>query len=302
MFIVVPVGMNYRTERMPIVTFTLMGLNVLVYLVSLAFFFANGEDAELWIYENLWLIPADSAWHTYLTSMFVHAGFFHLLGNMMYLFLFGTCVEDMLGRWRFAVMYLAGGIVADLVYIAAIPDHFSSTIPMGGASGAISACLGAYLLLRASVDIDFKYFGLIFLRPFAGEFSLAAWIVITFWFVKDLFFMFLSFHFSKGDGGVAFGAHVGGFLAGLGAIGLCKAFEKGTGNQPVAAGRAAPSAIPVSAEDMAATLFLYESNAQSGPFSLVQVRQMLALGSITPEAFYWQEGMQEWRSVSELAG
>src|ERR1043166_1422063 len=108
MFIVIPVGMNYQTRRLPIVTFTLIGLNVLVYLISLAFTLTQGSDAQDWILEHLWLIPALSSWQTYLTSMFVHAGFFHLLGNMLYLFLFGCCVEDIIGRWRFTALYLLG--------------------------------------------------------------------------------------------------------------------------------------------------------------------------------------------------
>src|SRR5260370_542794 len=98
MFIVLPVGMNYQTQRAPIVTFTLMSLNTLVYLISLGFASSKGSDATIWIHEHLWLIPEDSTWFTFLTSMFVHAGFFHLLGNMLYLFLFGCCVEDMIGR------------------------------------------------------------------------------------------------------------------------------------------------------------------------------------------------------------
>src|SRR5439155_21914168 len=128
----------------------------------------------------------------------VHAGFFHLLGNMLFLFLFGCCVEDMIGRWKFLALYLLGGLAAEVTYIAAIADHFASEIPMGGASGAISACMVAYLLLRSEVDIDFRYFGLVFFRPFSGEFSLAAWVAISFWFLKDLFFAGLAHY--QGDG------------------------------------------------------------------------------------------------------
>ena len=99
MFIILlPVGMNYRTERLPVVTFTLMGINTLVYLVSLIFFLATQGESDIWIFEHLWLIPSVSYPWTYLTSMFVHAGILHLLGNMMFLFLFGCCVEDMIGR------------------------------------------------------------------------------------------------------------------------------------------------------------------------------------------------------------
>jgi membrane associated rhomboid family serine protease len=305
MFIILPVGVNYRTERCPIVTFTLMGLNILVYLVSLGFFFAQGNDADIWIYQHLWLIPAQSAWLTYLTSMFVHAGIFHLLGNMFYLFLFGCCVEDMIGRGRFLGLYLLGGFAAELAYIIGMPEHFGSEIPMGGASGAISACMGAYLLLRTRVDIDFRYFGLIFFRPFSGEFSLPAYMVVSFWFLKDLFFAWLSFYTEKGGGGVAFGAHVGGFIAGLGLIGLHKltvkkAAEPGRGPMRVSL-PVTVRAIPV-AHTEPATLFLYEGDAQSGPFNLFQVQHMLSQGTITSQALYWSEGMDGWRSVTELAG
>ena len=303
MFIVLPVGMNYRTERLPIVTFTLMGVNTLVYLVSLVCSLSQGPDAEIWMYEHFWLIPAQSVWYTYLTSMFVHAGFFHLLGNMIYLFLFGCCVEDLIGRARFLSFYLLGGLVAGLVYIAASPDHFASEIPMGGASGAISACLGGYLLLRAGADIDFRYFGLIIFRPVGGEFSLPAWLVITFWFLKDVFFAVLSYYMAEGHGGVAFGAHVGGFVAGLALVGLHKAIGK---KQPKEARKPMRVTLPVApqvppeAQNEPPTIFLYEADAQAGPFNLYQIQQMLALGSVSPEALYWVEGMTEWQSVTEL--
>jgi hypothetical protein len=185
---------------------------------------------------------------------------------------------------------------------------------MGGASGAISACLGGYLVLRAGAEIDFKYFGMIFFRPFAGEFSLAAWIVITFWFMKDLFFAVLSFYLAKGHGGVAFGAHVGGFLAGLGLVALNKAISKKEAEAPAGPIRvrvpmraqlaAQPAAVAAAPEpEMAsapATIYLYDANAQLGPFNIFQVQQMVSLGSVSAETLYWSEGMTEWRSVAEL--
>ena len=309
MFIVLPVGMNYQTERAPVVTFTLMGMNILVYLVSLGFLLGQGSDALIWMYQHLWLIPAESAWHTYFTSMFVHAGFFHLLGNMFYLFLFGCCVEDMIGRWRFLALYLLGGLVAALTYIAASPDHFASEIPMGGASGAISACMGAYLLLRASVDIDFRYFGLVFFRPVGGEFSLPAWVVISFWFLKDLFFAALAFHLNRGGGGVAFGAHVGGFLAGLGFVGILKLFPPRQSqlrpgpirvNLPARVRAVVPAVVPETHNETP-TLYLFDADVQSGPFNLFQIQQMVSEGTVSSQALYWSEGMTEWRSISELA-
>jgi len=309
MFIILPVGMNYQTERAPIVTFTLMGLNVVVYLVSLGFILGQGSDAVVWIHQHLWLIPEDSTWYTFLTAMFVHAGLFHLLGNMFYLFLFGCCVEDMIGRWRFLTLYLLGGLAADLAYIALTPDHFASEIPMGGASGAISTCMGAYVLLRTNADIDFRYFGFLFFRFFSGEFSLAAWVVISFWFLKDLVFTALSFYLDNAGGGVAFGAHVGGFVGGLGLIGLHKLLppKEATAKSapmrvhlPKAAATLAPA--PVQTQTASASIYLYVQDTQYGPYDLMQIQQMLAEGAISGDALYWSEGMTEWRAAAELAG
>jgi membrane associated rhomboid family serine protease len=307
MFLILPVGMNYRTQRAPIVTLSLMGLNILIYLVSLGFTLAQGNDAETWIYGHLWLIPADSAWYTYLTGLFVHAGFLHLLGNMIYLFLFGCCVEDLIGRWWFLAMYLVGGLGADFAYVALIPEHFASETPMGGASGAISTCMGAYLLLRTNVKIDFKYFGLLFFRFFSGEFALAAWIVISFWFLKDLFFAAVSFYQSEGGGGVAFGAHVGGFLVGVAWLGVSKLMparepksKPGPMRVQFPAARAAAAPEPSEIETAPPTLYLYQGEAQYGPYNLFQIREMVAEGSITSETQYWSEGMPEWRRLAEL--
>jgi membrane associated rhomboid family serine protease len=309
MFIVLPVGMNYRTERLPIVTLTLIGINTLVYLVSLLFFFNTSGESELWIYQHLWLTPANSILWTYLTSMFVHAGIFHLLGNMIFLFLFGCCVEDIIGRWQFLVFYLAGGIAAELVYIALIPAHFAAQIPMGGASGAISACMGMYLLLRADADIEFKYFYFfLFFGANSGDFSLPAWMAISFWFLKDLFWAVLGFISQHTGGGVAFGAHVGGLLAGLGLIGVYKLLErsrsKTTANEIVKPGPIRVE-VPARREISPAetpTIYLHDSGVQSGPFTMFQIEQMLALGSISRDALYWSEGMSDWGNVLELSG
>src|SRR6185312_9841958 len=154
MLIILPVGMDYRARRYPVVTFTLMGLCTAVYLITLAVHLSGASDeTEEWIYENLWLIPEVSHWWTYLTSQFVHGGFFHLAGNMIYLFLFGACVEDMIGRLRFSIFYLVCGLGAAITYLA-LSGQADGDIPMGGASGAISGCIGGYLLLRAKAKIE----------------------------------------------------------------------------------------------------------------------------------------------------
>ena len=314
MFIAIPVGMNYRTERYPVVTLSLIGLNTLVYLVSLICSLRTDGDSNIWIFEHLWLIPADWHWYTSFTYMFVHAGFFHLLGNMIFLFLFGACVEDLIGRLRFAIFYLLGGLIAELVYIAMVPGHFQSPLPMGGASGAISACMGMYLLLRAGADIEFKYFfWFIYIR--AGEFEIPAWMAITFWFAKDLFWAVLGMSSKHAGGGVAFGAHVGGFLGGLALIASYKWIIQHRKLVPRQApgdesdGRLIkPERIRVNIPMRPAvspaetpTIYLHDGTQQSGPFTLSQVQAMLQCGSLTPETEYWSEGLEDWQKVSELS-
>jgi membrane associated rhomboid family serine protease len=311
MFIAIPVGMNYRTDRYPVVTLSLIGLNTLIWLVSTVFFFSTNGDSEYWILDHLWLIPAVSYPWMYLTSMFVHAGFLHLFGNMIFLFLFGSCVEDMIGRLRFTIFYLIGGLAAELCFIAMTPDHFASEMPMGGASGAISACMGMYLMLRASAEIEFKYF-LWFLIVRAGEFEVPAWVPILFWFAKDLLWALIGMTSKHHGGGVAFGAHVGGFLAGLGLLALHKWVWKPREDvvevevstapiintaQLVAAARA--QSVTVSSETP--TIYLHDGAQQTGPFTLTQIQAMLQRGEVSTEWQYWCEGMENWQSVVDLS-
>ncbi len=312
MFIAIPVGMNYRTERLPLVTLSLIGVNTLVWLVTLICHFNTGGDSDQWVVDHLWLIPVQSFFWTYLTSMFVHAGFFHLLGNMIFLFLFGACVEDLIGRLRFAIFYLVAGLVAELVYIAMSPTHFLSTIPMCGASGAISGCMGMYLLLRAAADIEFKYFlWVFFIYVRAGEFEIPAWMAIMFWFLKDLLFAVLGLIWQHRGGGTAFGAHVGGFLGGLGLIYAYKLVEKRRNETEVKTDLIIdPGAIrtPIRVHLPAAqatsetpTIFLHDGTEQTGPFTLTQVQGMLHGGTLNLDASYWSEGMSDWESVADLS-
>lgn len=311
MFIALPVGMNYQTQRLPVVTFSLIGLNTLIWLVTVILFFSTGGKSDVWIFDHLWLVPSESSLPTYFTSMFVHAGFFHLLGNMIFLFLFGCCVEDLIGRARFAVFYLAGGLVAELAYIAFTPQHFSSSIPMGGASGAISACMGMYLLLRAGADIEFKYFyWFLFAYIGAGEFSIPAWMAISFWFLKDLFWMALEYFTHHTGGGTAFGAHVGGLLAGLGLVAayrwIGKRHEPAEEEEEefIASPALATAAIPqpqLAHTSETPTIFLHDGYQQTGPFTLSQVQGMLHRGEVSLELKYWCEGLDGWQNVAELS-
>lgn len=157
------------------------------------------DEARL-VSELEWVAPA----LTPITSMFLHGGILHLAGNMLYLWIFGNNIEDAMGHARFIVFYLLCGIAA--VFAQALPDT-SSTIPMIGASGAISGVLGAYLLLYPHARV----LVLIPLGFFLHTMRLKAGIVLGIWFAMQVISSLAS-----GDGpGVAWNAHIGGFVAGI---------------------------------------------------------------------------------------
>jgi membrane associated rhomboid family serine protease len=145
---------------------------------------------------------------TTLTSMFMHGGWMHLIGNMLYLWIFGDNVEDSMGHVRFVVFYVLCGLAA--VFAQALPDP-GATVPMVGASGAISGVLGAYLLLyphaRVLVAIPFGFI--------LHTTRIPAGIVLVLWFGLQLLSNMIT---PAGEGGVAFRAHIGGFIAGMALI------------------------------------------------------------------------------------
>lgn len=148
-----------------------------------------------------------------ITSMFLHGGFLHLIGNMLYLWIFGNNIEDAMGHVRFILFYLVCGVIAAMSHALADPG---SVAPMIGASGAISGVLGAYLLLypRARVYV------LIPLGFFFWRMYVPAGVVLIFWFLLQLISGTASI--GGGGGGVAWFAHIGGFLAGMVLIGFFK--------------------------------------------------------------------------------
>jgi membrane associated rhomboid family serine protease len=304
MFFLLPVGVDYRAQRYPMVTFTLMGLNTLIYLIELVvylFALQNGDphEVEEWVQKHFWLIPNQSVWYTYITTLFVHEGFFHLAGNMVYLYLFGACVEDVVGRWQFVIYYLLGGLAADFGHI--VDASFASDIPLGGASGAISACLGGFILLLPKTKINFRWFFFILVRLFNGDFWLPAWLVLSFWFLQDLAAAVLA-HSAGVSSDTAFAAHTGGFLAGMAMIGSYKLtrrlpiWPQGTVDEEIVEA----TSMSEDTAGVAATIYLYEGQTELGPFTPAQITEMLSLGSLSPEALYWQEGMDGWSSVNQL--
>src|SRR5229473_779089 len=153
------------------------------------------------------VIGARPHYATVLTSMFMHGGWLHLLGNMWFLWIFGNNIEDAMGHVRFVVFYLLCGVVAAATQVAVQPH---SVVPMVGASGAISGVLGAYLLLYPRVRVH----TLIILPIYITTVALPAWVMLGYWALLQLLSGLGSLTQVE-QGGVAFFAHVGGFVAGL---------------------------------------------------------------------------------------
>jgi membrane associated rhomboid family serine protease len=206
------------TQRTPFVTLAL----VIACFVGFAWelgLMASGGEAALEDFISKWgVVPADltAAWGrgdylsqqtaTLITSQFLHGGWFHLLGNMLYLWIFGNNVEDRFGRVGFLAFYLAGGVLAGLSQVAIDPG---STIPTIGASGAIAAVLGAYFVLFPRARVT----SLVFLGFFYQLIDVPAIIVLGFWFVLQVIDGLASVGVTQ-TGGVAVFAHIGGFVAG----------------------------------------------------------------------------------------
>ncbi len=201
----IPIRDVIPSRTTPGVTITLIALNVLVYLFQLMLT-ERGQDAFILAFG---VVPAYFSLVSVFTSMFVHGGLAHLAGNMLFLWIFGDNVEDRLGHGRFIAFYLMCGVAAALAQTALQPD---SLVPMVGASGAIAGVMGAYLVL-------YPHSRVLMLFPFpVFLFELPAIVFLGMWF----FVQFLNgvnqlpvFEKDAISGGVAFWAHVAGFVAGL---------------------------------------------------------------------------------------
>jgi len=223
---VFPLKDDNPSESAPVVTVALIVLNALffVYQISLEAGGADGARAGQAFIEEFGLVPCrltgacrvgpelPSPILTIFTSMFMHGGLFHIGGNMLYLWIFGNNVEDTLGHGRYLLFYLLSGVAAALAQTAVGP---SSMVPMVGASGAVSGVLGAYLLLFPHAHVT----TLIILGFFFRLVHIPAMVVLGFWIVLQVLNGLGSFGSS---GGVAFFAHIGGFLAGMGLLYVLK--------------------------------------------------------------------------------
>jgi membrane associated rhomboid family serine protease len=209
---VIPLRDFIPTRRFPVLTVGIIIVNIIVFAYELL---AQASGTLTQTFYTMGVVPFDVTHNfgpvvafSFLTSMFLHGGFMHIIGNMLYLWIFGNNVEDSMGRGRFLVFYLMTGIVASAAQVLAGPN---SRLPSIGASGAIAGVLGAYIVLfpRARVQTLFVL-GLYFVRLA----QLPALVVLGFWFVLQLFSGLLSFGMTQ-TGGVAWFAHIGGFVAGL---------------------------------------------------------------------------------------
>ena len=208
------------TRRPAVVTLAIVIACCVVFAWELGLAAGSGDAALNQAITTWGVVPArlTAAWAhgdylsmdtaTLVTSQFLHGGWLHLLGNMLYLWIFGNNVEDRMSRAGFLAFYLAGGILAGLAQVAVDP---TSTVPTIGASGAIAATLGAYLIFFPGARVT----SLIFLGFFYQLINIPAAIVLGFWFVLQLVEGLGSLGVGQsGGGGVAFFAHIGGFVAG----------------------------------------------------------------------------------------
>jgi membrane associated rhomboid family serine protease len=247
-----PLKDNIALARLPIVTIALVAINVIVYLLEIRHggsFFGGPSDGVTVHYgaipyelthpgkhcDLVTVTGAEGAirtvacqgmagvqgtppaqpptWQTVFTSMFMHGSFLHIFGNMFFLVIFGPNVEDATGRLRYLAFYLLGGIVALAAQVLVGPD---STGPTLGASGAIAAVLGAYLLLYPRARV----LTLVLIVFFATIVEVPAIFLLAFWFVEQLVLGATGLASPIGGGGVAYFAHIGGFVFGLALIRL----------------------------------------------------------------------------------
>jgi len=211
-----PLRDNIPTDKKPVVTVAIILANVLIFFYQLSlgenfnyllfkygaipFEITQGQEVT---YEAAFPIPL-----TLFTAMFLHGGWMHVIGNMWYLWIFGNNVEDKLGHFRFLIFYLLSGLIASLTYVA---TNANSQVPMIGASGAIAGVLGAYLIRFPQARV----LTLIWFGFFVRIVAIPAIFVLGFWFIIQLLNGLPSIG-ANITGGVAWFAHIGGFVAGMG--------------------------------------------------------------------------------------
>jgi membrane associated rhomboid family serine protease len=214
----IPIKDNIPTDRFPLVTFCLILANVVVYVLAVAHggsLFSGPDAHELVKYGvSPYQIthPAGRTWETVFTAMFMHASILHIAGNMLFLWIFGNNVEDSMGRVRFLAFYVVGGLAALALQVAVEPHSVAPTV---GASGAIAAVLGGYVVLYPRARV----LTLVLIIFFFTVVEIPATVMLGLWFAVQAAFGAVGLTDPTGaGGGVAYFAHVGGFVFGLLAI------------------------------------------------------------------------------------
>jgi rhomboid family protein len=207
----------------PFINYFIIGLNIAIFLFEFSIGTQNQQQLNGLIYEfgvvparvtqafsNFGHIDLAVTFLPIFTSMFLHGGWLHVIGNMWFLWIFGDNIEDYLGHFAYLAFYLICGFAAAVAHILLNPG---SNIPTVGASGAIAGVMGAYLLLYPRA----KVLTLVFLIVFITFWWIPAWVFLGFWFILQFFSGAATSiaYTSQSSGGIAFWAHVGGFLAGL---------------------------------------------------------------------------------------
>jgi rhomboid family protein len=198
-----PIRDHNPSGRTPYVVYTLIVINIALYVLTLAL--ESDPNAMALLYANWAVVPFrisdGSNLVSLISSMFLHGGFLHLAGNMLFLWIFGDNLEDEMGHLIFLAFYLVGGVGSGLIHVLSDPG---SIIPTVGASGAIAAVMGGYLLIYPKARVDILIIFKVFTIP--------AWIMLGLWFAIQLFGGVNS---DSTAGGVAFWAHIGGFVIGF---------------------------------------------------------------------------------------
>jgi hypothetical protein len=208
-----PLKDNIPSFHKPYVNNSIIAVNAAIFLFELSLGAGSQKLVQVFGFvparflHQLWLHPLNlgEAFFPIFSSMFLHGGWLHIIGNMWFLFIFGDNVEDTLGHRRYLFLYLACGVAACFSQLLAAPD---SRLPMIGASGAIAGVMGAYFFLFPRARV----LTLVFIILFITVVEIPAYIFLGLWFVMQFFFGALV---DAAMGGVAFWAHVGGFLVGI---------------------------------------------------------------------------------------
>ena len=235
-----PIRDHNPSSKTPYVTYAIIIANIAMYLLTLPIF-----EGGTWLWTRLALYPlavvnGELLWGL-VTHMFLHGGLMHIVGNMLFLWVFGDNLEEQMGHRGFLAFYLAAGLAAAAGQIVSEPF---SPVPMVGASGAIAGVMGGYLLLFPRAKVDILAIFIIFFKVF----TVPAWLVLGAWFALQVFG---GFTVTGEEGGVAYWAHAGGFLAGLALTwplflrrGGVQFWARTHGHPPHPAAQYSPSRIP----------------------------------------------------------